>query len=130
MAPRLSMSGTQGDTHTMKRILILTFALTMLAGIAAANDRGGNGGFGSANDGDRGLIVSSSGTVFVTSTVIDTSTRTATTTIKAISASGSLIWTATVSNSRDLELSGSNLISLSDTTASDGTVSSTLTEIS
>src|SRR5438067_2789530 len=99
----------------MKRILSLTFALTMLAAIAGANDHG-NGGFGPGGGyDDRGLLVSSSGMVFVTSTVIDTSTRTATTTIRAISASGTAIRTATISNSRNLILSGNNLISQSET---------------
>ena len=110
----------------MKRILSITFALTMLAALASANNgHGGDQGYA-----DSDTIVSASGTIFVTGTVIDTSTRTSTTTIKAISSSGALIWTATVSNSRRLVLSGSNLISATETTASDGTVSTTLTAIS
>ena len=119
----------------MKRILVFTFALTLLASVAGAMDHGGMmGGPGvgpGMGPGDgRDLIVSSNGTVFVTGTVIDTSTRTSTTTIKAISASGATLWTATVSNGRGLTLSGNNLISISETAASDGTVSSTLTAVS
>jgi len=113
----------------MKRFFIATIAVTMLASIANANQGGGPGRGGEGYD-DSAAIVASNGTVFVTSSVIDTSTQTSTTTIKAINSSGSMIWTATLSNSRRLELSGSNLISTNQTTASDGTVSTTLTAIS
>jgi hypothetical protein len=120
------------EIQTMKKILSITFALTLLASIAGAMDHGGMGmgPGGPGFDGGRDLIVSSSGTVFVTSTVIDTSTRTSTTTITAIGASGAKLWTATVSNGRGLTLSGNDLISISETNASDGTVSTTLTAIS
>jgi PQQ-like domain len=112
----------------MKRILITTLALTMLAAIASANNGGGHGpeGFG----GDADAIVASNGTIFVTSSTIDTGTRTSTTTVKAISSSGSLLWTASLTNAGRLELSGSNLITTNTTSASDGTVSTTLTAIS
>lgn len=111
----------------MQRTLITFFALTMLAAIASANNgpgHGPEGGFG----GD--AIVASNGTIFITSSTIDTGTRTSTTTIKAISSSGSLMWTATLTNAGRLELSDGNLIATNVTTASDGTVSTTLTAIS
>jgi len=112
----------------MKRILITTFAITMLAAIAGANNGGGHGpeGYG----GEAGAIVASNGTIFVTSSTIDTGTRTSTTTIKAVSSSGSILWTATLSNAGRLELSDGNLIATNTTSASDGTVSTTLTAIS
>ena len=117
----------------MKKVVSLGFAIMMLAAIASAQGHGGpppGPGFGPGGDGGRDLIVASNGTVFITDTIFDTSTRTATTTIKAISATGAQLWTATLSNGRGLTLSGSNLISLNETNASDGTVSSTLTAIS
>ncbi len=112
----------------MKRILITTFALTMLAAIAGANGpgHGPEGGYGP----DADAIVASNGTIFVTSSTIDTGTRTSTTTIKAISSSGAMLWTATLTNAGRLVLSGNNLIATNSTTASDGTVSTTLTAIS
>ena len=111
----------------MKRVLITTLALTMLAMVASANEGGGRGpeGFGGGD-----AIVASNGTIFVTSSTIDTGTRTSTTTIKAISSSGALLWTASLSNAGRLELSGSNLIASNETRASDGTVSTTLTAVS
>src|SRR5260370_33522195 len=111
----------------MKRILITTVAITLLAAIASANGPGhGPEGYGD----DAGAIVASNGTIFVTSSTIDTGTRTSTTTIKAISSSGALLWTASLSNAGRLELSGSNLIASNETRASDGTVSTTLTAVS
>jgi len=111
----------------MKRILTTTLALTMVATLAVAREGPGRGneGFGGAD-----AIVASNGTIFITSATIDTGTRTETTTIKAISSSGAVLWTATLTNGGHLELSGSNLISTNETRASDGTVSTTLTAIS
>src|SRR6266487_7064838 len=101
----------------MKRILTTTLALTMIAAAARAHEGGG----GRGNEGyDADAIVASNGTIFVTSATIDTGTRTSTTTIKAISTSGAVMWTATLTNSGRLELSGSNLIATNVTSASDG----------
>src|SRR5205814_4312807 len=102
-------------------------ALTMIAAAALAHE--GGGGRGNEGYGDD-AIVASNGTIFITSSTIDTGTRTSTTTIKAISSSGAVMWTATLTNAGRLELSGSNLIATNSTSASDGTVSTTLTAIS
>ncbi|MGZ8830869.1 MAG: hypothetical protein ACXW2Q_10900 [Thermoanaerobaculia bacterium] len=114
----------------MKRTLITTLAFLMIATIAAANG-GGHGGPGD-NDFGRGganTIVGSDGTIFITRTVVDTGTRTATTTVTAIRPAGTTAWTITVTSRGNLLLSGSNLISLSETRA-DGVVTSTLTAYS
>lgn len=76
------------------------------------------------------LIVGSDGTIYVTHTVIDTSTRTSTTTLTAITPAGKAAWTATLTNAGRLTLSHGNLISVSDTHASDESVTSTLTALS
>jgi len=112
----------------MKRILITTVALTMIAAAALAHEGGGGGRGNEGYDAD--AIVASNGTIFITSSTIDTGTRTSTTTIKAVSTSGAVMWTATLTNAGRLELSGSNLIATNVTSASDGTVSTTLTAIS
>jgi len=120
----------------MKRVLTAAFAFLMVASIAAANGPGhgpgGPGGPGDIGHGpDGGLIVASNGTVFITSSTYDSATNTATTTIKAVSSSGSVLWTQTLTNARGgFELSGSNLISENETVATDGTVTTTLTAIS
>ncbi|HEV8660985.1 MAG TPA: PQQ-binding-like beta-propeller repeat protein [Thermoanaerobaculia bacterium] len=112
----------------MKRTLITTFALILLASIASANNgRGGGADFG--RDGGQ-AIVGSDGTLYIARTTVDTGTNTATTTVTAISPSGSTVWTATLATRGGLRLSGSNLISVSETRASDGTVTSTLTALS
>ncbi|HEY3055783.1 MAG TPA: PQQ-binding-like beta-propeller repeat protein [Thermoanaerobaculia bacterium] len=114
----------------MKRILTTTFALMLLASIASAD--GGRGGppGGGPEFGGGNAIVGGNGTLFITRTTIDTGTRTSSTTVTAISPAGSTLWTATLSTRGGLRLSGSNLISVSETRASDGTVTSTLTALS
>lgn len=117
----------------MKKTLITTIAMLMLASLAIANG-GGHGGLGGPGPGDFGegnLLVASDGTVFLTHTVVDTATRTATTTVTAIRSTGTTAWTATLAN-RDghLVLSGSNLLSVTVTAASGETVSSTITALS
>jgi hypothetical protein len=131
----------------MKKVLTAAFAFLMVASIAAANGPGhGPGGSGDMGGmrgdmggmrGDMGggpggnLTVSSNGTVFLTSSTYDSATSTSTTTIKAISASGTVLWTKTLTNARGhFELSGSNLLNVSETAATDGTVTSTITAIS
>ncbi len=121
----------------MKRIITATFALLILVAAAASADNhggmmGGSGGMGGQGAGPCGrpLIVGSDGTVYVTHTVIDTSTRTSTTTLTAITSAGKTAWTATLTNAGHLVLSDGNLITESSTRASDGTVTSTLTALS
>jgi outer membrane protein assembly factor BamB len=114
----------------MKRTLITTLAFLMIATIAAAN--GGEHASPGGNDFGRAgadAIVGSDGTVFITRTVVDTGTRTATTTVTAIRPTGTTAWTITLSTHGNLRLSGSNLISLSETRA-DRVVTSTLTAYS
>lgn len=112
----------------MKRLLTLTFALSMIAAVAAADNGHGSGGFNFGPGG--GVIVDANGTIYVSDSVIDRATRSSTTTIKAISSSGSVLWTATVSNAHGPRLSGPNLLFTDTTKASDGTVSTVLTAIS
>ena len=117
----------------MKKTLITTIAMLMLASLALANG-GGRGGPGGPAFGDFGggnLLIASDGTVFLTRTVVDTGARTATTTVTAIRSTGVTAWTITLAN-RDgnLVLSGTNLLSLTSTSASEGTVSSTITALS
>jgi hypothetical protein len=117
----------------MKKTLITTIAMLMLASLAFANGggRGGPGGRGPADFGGDNLLVAADGTVFLTRTVVDTSTRTATTTVTAIRPTGVTAWTATLANRDErLVLSGSNLLSVTSSAASDGTVSSTITALS
>jgi hypothetical protein len=117
----------------MKKTLITTVAMLMLASLALANG-GGRGGPGGPAFGDFGggnLLIASDGTVFLTRTVVDTSARTATTTVTAIRSTGVTAWTATLPNREArLVLSGTNLLSVTSTSASDGTVSSTITALS
>ena len=120
----------------MKKAASLAVGLLMAATFAAANGPGG-GGRGPGGPGELGggpgggLIVSSSGTVFITSSTYDSATNTGTTTIKAVSSSGSVLWTKTLTNARGrFELSGSNLLTVDDVVASDGSVTSTITAIS
>jgi outer membrane protein assembly factor BamB len=121
----------------MKRALIATVAFTMLATIAAANEGHGGGqasnsGFSFGFDGEHGgaadTIVGSDGTLYVESTTVTSGV--ATTKVTAIRPSGAVAWTATVSGREHLILSGTNLISVTETKATDGTFTSTLSAIS
>jgi hypothetical protein len=87
--------------------------------------RGDGPGFGA------GLVVASDGTVFIVTEVPGTTPGTGTTTIMAVRPTGTTAWTATLANGHGrLELSGSNLLSVAETKATDGTFSSTITAIS
>jgi hypothetical protein len=116
----------------MRKIITAVFAISLVAAAAFA-DHGGPGmggpGFGPGGP-EGGLVVGSDGTVYVPHTTVDTSTRTSTTTLTAIGANGATKWTATLTNAGRLVLSGSNLLTVSETRASDGTITSTLTAIS
>ena len=117
----------------MKKALTLTFAILLLASVASAQ-HGGPGGPGGGPGGPGGpeghAIVGSDGTIYLTSVTVDTATRTSSTKVTAVRSTGTVAWTATVANARGFELSGSNLITVTETTASDHTVSSTLTALS
>lgn len=107
----------------MKRLLVTTVALLMINAVAYANGGGHEGGH--PGDGPGGnAIVAADGTIFVTSTATDS------TTITAVTPAGARAWTATVAGRPHLELSGANLLYVTSTTATDGTVSSTINAIS
>lgn len=114
----------------MKKVLTATFAFLMVAAIATAENHGMMPlGGGPGPNGD--VIVTSSGTVIVTDTVIDTGTRTATTTVKAIGSNGTVLWTTTLTKGHGpLVASGSSLLSVNETVASDGMSTSTITALS
>jgi hypothetical protein len=119
----------------MKRILVATLALTLMTGIAyAEGGHGGGGGRGGEQGIDRGpggdLTIGTNGTVYLTRVTTDAAgTRTAQ--LVAISATGATLFTAALpSGTEHVELSGSNLLTVSDTRNTDGTVTSTITAIS
>jgi hypothetical protein len=115
----------------MKRVLILTFAMLMIAAAATANGgHGGPGGdLGDFDRGGAGAVVGSDGTIYITRSVVDTGTNTVTTTVTAVRPTGTTAWTATITTRGRLILSGSNLLSLNETRATDGTITSTITAI-
>ncbi len=120
----------------MKRVFIATLALLTFAVVASAQMMGpgmpppvdmAHGGPDFGHGG--GLFVGSDGTVYLTTRT--GSAGSATTTVTAISPSGSKLWSVTLpSGGHGLLLSGSNLITSSITKNSDGTFTSTLTAIS
>jgi hypothetical protein len=126
----------------MKRLLIAVFAMTLVAGAAVANEGGHGGGPGNGpadlgrDGGDHGAIVGSDGTVYVVkaSSTTTSGTTTVTRQVVAIRSTGTTAWTATLpAGARDLELSGPNLITVTESATTTGgitTVTSTLTAIS
>ena len=111
----------------MKRTLIITFALITLAAAGAyANGHDhGPGGPGEAGFGGP-AIIGSDGTVYVTKA----SSTTGSVDVVAIRSTGSVAWTATISDHGRLLLSDGNLLSASDTRNADGTFTSTITALS
>ena len=117
----------------MRKLIFAAIALVMMAAVANAEHGGGMGGdHGQGGPGggpEAHAIIGSDGTLYLTSAA--TSNGTTTVTVKAIRSNGSTAWTATLpSGARRLELSDGNLLTVTSTTASDGTVSSTITAIS
>lgn len=119
----------------MKRLLIITLALLLVAAVASADHGGGPGapppgfgqgdGFGPGGD----LLVGSDGTVYLAKTT--GSSGSYTTTVTAVRSTGTTAWTATLpSGAHRFVLSGTNLITASETKNSDGTFTSTITAIS
>ncbi len=121
----------------MKRVLIAALALSMIAAIAGAQHHGGGGMGGGikpgapANGAGRGmdegmqgghnLVVAPDGTIFVTQN----------TKITAVRSTGAVAWTATLADAHGpLFLSGSNLLFVDRSVATDGTVSSVITALS
>jgi len=112
----------------MKRALIITFALTMLAAVGYAQGHGPEHGPGGGPGGGFGgpAIIGSDGTVYVTKA----STTADSVDVVAISSTGTTIWTKTLADHGGLRLSNNNLISVSTTKATDGTVSSAISALS
>ncbi len=105
----------------MKRLSIaLLLVLTMTTGAAFARNGGqpgpgpGAGPGAGAGPGGGNLLVATDGTIFVMRTVADSATNTATTTLTAITPSGSTAWTATLTDRGRLILSGNTLLSVSE----------------
>jgi len=114
----------------MKKVLAVFFAVSMIAAIAVANEGhgGGPGGPGGFAGPEGGLTVGSDGTVYLTSTTV--ANDVATTTIKAVRTTGVVAWTATIAGRGHFTLSNSNLLTVSEAKATDGTITSTITAIS
>ena len=114
----------------MRKPVFAAIALVMMAAVAGANDHGGGPDRGAGGPGPEGhAIVGSDGTLYLTSE--STSSGTTTVAVKAIRSNGSTAWTATLpAGARRLELSDGNLLTATSTTASDGSIASTLTAIS
>jgi hypothetical protein len=110
----------------MKKALAVTFALSLFAAVAMANE--GHGGGPGPGGPEGGFIVGSDGTVYLTTTTV--SSGVATTTVKAVRSTGVVAWTATINGRGGLELSDGNLLSVTEVRAADGTVTSTITAIS
>ena len=106
----------------MKRAVIAVLALMIIAGGAFAQHRGGgpgHGGGGRGGDPGAGFgnaIVGADGTLFLVS---DDE-------IRAINTSGATVWTKAIEDRGRLVLSGSNLLSVSDSSTSTA-VSTTIT---
>ncbi len=115
----------------MKRVWTTTIAMLFVASIASAQhpEHGGPGGPGFGGP-EGHAIVGSDGTIYIESVTVDTTNRTSSTKVTAVRTTGTIAWTATVANAHGFELSGTNLITANSTTASDGTVSTTLTALS
>src|SRR5882757_9754080 len=94
----------------MKRLLIFTFALTMLATAGYAQGHGGPGGPGGP-EGEHGFggpaIIGSDGTVYVTKA----SATAGSVDVVAIRSTGTVGWTATIADRGHLLLSDGNLLS-------------------
>lgn len=104
----------------MKKIAVVVFALLMTAAIASAQ-HGGGPRPGPGGEGPEGhAIVGSDGTIFL----VDDGT------ITAVRSTGVVAWTKTLTTEGRLVLSSSNLIQVSASRATDGTITSTLTAIS
>jgi hypothetical protein len=103
----------------------------IISGSAFADGPGGQGGQpGGPRPGDggpgAGIIVGSDGAAYVTKSTTDTAGVT-TTTLSAITAAGATAWTVTLADRGPIVLSGTTLFTESETRATDGTVTSTLT---
>ena len=114
-------------------------AVLMMTTVAMADGRGQGGPNGGArgpagidgrHDGGGNVQVAADGTVYITRTVVDNAAGTITTQVSAVRSTGAVAFNVSLAGQRHLFLSGSNLISVSETAAADGSVSTTLTGIS
>jgi len=121
----------------MKKVFVVFFTVAlMIAGAALAQGHGAppppfggpEGGHGGPGGPEGGLAVGADGTVYVTSTSV--SNNVASTTIKAIRATGTVAWTSTVTGRVRPLISDGNLLYVTHTEAADGTVTSTINAIS
>ena len=105
----------------MKKTGIVVLALLMAATVAVANDHGGGPGGpgpGRGIEGDGHLSVASDGTVIVTRAAASSTTATPVAEVVAIR-SGAIAWSATLPSPRTgVEISGAQVIEVTDTTAS------------
>ena len=104
----------------MKKTGIAVLALFMIATFAVANDHGGPGGPGGGRgiEGDGHLNVAADGTVIVRRAAASSTTATPVAEVIAIR-NGAIAWSATLSSPRtEVELSGAQVIEVTDTTAS------------
>jgi len=106
----------------MKKISVVAFTLLMTAAIASAQHGGGPRPGGPGGEGGPGghAIVTSDGTIILNDDG----------TITAVRSTGTVAWTKTLTTEGPLVLSGVNLIQVSASRATDGTITSTLTAIS
>lgn len=121
----------------MKRLfgaVVLTMAATVaMAGGPNGGDRGpgGPGGPNGAGGPGADVIVADNGTAYVEKDTTASGATTRTSSLTAISNSGASLWTVNLTNAGHLFLSGSNLINVTSTRATDTTAaSSTITALS
>lgn len=116
----------------MKKVFAVCFTFALIiTGAALAQGHGAPpppppGAFIVGPEG--GLTIGSDGTVYLTSTTV--TNNVASTTIKAIRSTGTVAWTATVNGRVHPELSDGNVLYITETEASDGTVTSTINALS
>jgi hypothetical protein len=122
----------------MKKTITAVLALMMAATLAVANDHGappagpgGPGGPGPGIEGDGHFSVAADGTVVITRAAASSTTANPVAEVVAIR-NGAIAWSATLPSPRaDVELSGSQVIEVTDTTASGAsTPATTLTALS
>lgn len=109
----------------MKKKIIVVLALMMAATMAVANDHGappagpgGPGGPGRGVEGDGHLSVATDGTVVVVRAAASSTTANPVAEVIAIRG-GAIAWSATLASPHsDVEISGSQVIEVTDTTAS------------
>jgi hypothetical protein len=109
----------------MKKTGIALLALLMVATFAVANEHGGPGGGGRGFEGDGHLNVAADGTVIVTRAAASSTTAAPVAEVVAIR-NGAIVWTSTLPSARaEVEISGTQVLEVYDTTATGATTPST-----